>query len=114
MYSEHVLKKLKGSRGETITEVLVSTLIAALAMILFASMVIASKNIIKKSCDSISDYYRWTSKMVSKDGVRSGTGTVSFDKDLVYETDSYGVTVYHNESSGDDGENDGMSLIRYE
>lgn len=49
-------RKLKSQNGESIAEVLVATLIAALATVMFASMVTASDNLIRKSDDAYKEY----------------------------------------------------------
>ena len=49
--------KLKSKKGETITETLVSVLIAAAAMILFASMITSSQRILQKSESIMNAYY---------------------------------------------------------
>ena len=55
--------KLKSKKGETITETLVSVLIASAAMILFASMVTSSQRILQKSERIMDDYYAGETKM---------------------------------------------------
>ncbi len=55
--------KLKSKKGETITETLVSVLIAAAAMILFASMITSSQRILKKSESIMNAYYAGEAKM---------------------------------------------------
>ncbi|NLC74607.1 MAG: hypothetical protein GX685_05155, partial [Clostridiales bacterium] len=54
--SERVLNKIKSTSGESISEVLISMLIVALGSIMFATMVMASKNLIQKSDKTYSDY----------------------------------------------------------
>ena len=77
-----IKKKLKSEKGETITETLVSVLIAAAAMILFASMITASQRILTKSEGIMEAYYDGNSAMemaaARKTGVdiKSGTSTV--------------------------------------
>lgn len=77
--------KLKSKKGETITETLVSVLIAAAAMILFASMITSSQRILQKSERIMNDYYAGEAEMEaamadggtaggSKTGVAAGTG----------------------------------------
>ena len=77
--------KLKSKKGETITETLVSVLIAAAAMILFASMITSSQRILQKSENIMKDYYTGEAEMEaaiadggtaggSKTGVAAGTG----------------------------------------
>lgn len=72
--------KLKSKKGETITENLVSVLIAAAAMILFASMITSSQRILKKSESIMDAYYKGETKMeeamVTGDTTgKSATGT---------------------------------------
>lgn len=55
--------KLKSKKGETITETLVSVLIAAAAMILFASMITSSQRILKKSERIMDAYYDGETEM---------------------------------------------------
>lgn len=55
--------KLKSKKGETITETLVSVLIAAAAMILFASMITSSQRILQKSESIMDAYYKGETKM---------------------------------------------------
>lgn len=76
--------KLKSKKGETITETLVSVLIAAAAMILFASMITSSQRILQKSERIMDDYYAGEAKMEAAmadggtaDGIKTGAGTVT-------------------------------------
>ena len=58
--------KLKSKKGETITETLISVLIAAAAMILFASMITSSQRILQKSESIMNAYYDGEEKMEAK------------------------------------------------
>ena len=51
-----IRRKLASQSGESIAEVLVSSLIVVLALLLFASLVIASRNLLKKSKESYTNY----------------------------------------------------------
>ena len=104
---------IKNQKGETITETLVATLIAALAMILFASMIVASKHIIELGEQNFKHYYEWNSKMSVKDDEvkNSNTGKVKFyhedtEEPLVFGTDDnyYKVKIYFNQEASDDAE----------
>ena len=64
--------KLKSKKGETITETLVSVLIAAAAMILFASMITSSQRILQKSESIMDAYYKGEANM-EEAMVASGT-----------------------------------------
>lgn len=55
--------KLKSKKGETITETLVSVLIASAAMILFASMITSSQRILQKSESIMNAYYAGETNM---------------------------------------------------
>ena len=77
--------KLKSKKGETITETLVSVLIAAAAMILFASMITSSQRILQKSESIMKDYYTGEAEMEAAmaDGGTAGgskTGTVTIQQ----------------------------------
>lgn len=61
--SGKLTNKLKSKKGETITETLVSVLIAAAAMILFASMITSSQRILKKSESIMGAYYEGEAEM---------------------------------------------------
>ncbi len=70
--------KLKSKKGETITETLVSVLIAAAAMILFASMITSSQRILQKSESIMDDYYAGEAKMeaaMASGGTAGGSTT---------------------------------------
>ena len=74
--------KLKSKKGETITETLVSVLIAAAAMILFASMITSSQRILQKSECIMDAYYAGETNMeeAMADGGTAGsskTGTAA-------------------------------------
>ena len=65
-------RKLSGRRGESIAESLVSILIVAIASILFAGMVSASRSIIDKSSDWMQKYYKAVSAINAQN---DNTGT---------------------------------------
>ncbi len=84
--------KLRDTRGETITETLAAVLIAAMAMIIFASMITASQRIITKSEAVMKDYYAGVSSMETA-GTAAGTGTVTIKQkgqEMVYGISSKG------------------------
>lgn len=78
--SGKIKNKLKSKKGETITETLVSVLIAAAAMILFASMVTSSQRILKKSERIMDAYYTGMSSMeeAMAEGRSGKNGTAAF------------------------------------
>lgn len=70
--------KLKSKKGETITETLVSVLIAAAAMILFASMITSSQRILQKSESIMNAYYAGETNMeaeMAASGTAGGSTT---------------------------------------
>ncbi len=99
------LKKLTENKGETISEVLVATLIAAVSMLIFAGMVMASQNIVKSSRETIKDYYSRNSMMeVRGTEVKEYSGgKIVFSRSPVYEKSQYdssdGVKLYSNEKN---------------
>lgn len=52
-----MMEKLKSSKGESIAEVLVASLVMVLAFVLVGSMIAASIKIIKKTDKYMEDYY---------------------------------------------------------
>ena len=94
-----VLKKIKTKKGETIAETLVATLIAALSMVMFASMVMASRTIVEESNKKVMEYYEGYSQVISTKEVR---GTPMGDITL-YSYKS-GVMSYDYNSTGSSGD----------
>lgn len=89
--------KLKSKKGETITETLVSVLIAAAAMILFASMVTSSQRILQKSERIMDDYYAGETKMeaaMADGGTSGGTSNKVTIKQANGDL-SYGISYNH-------------------
>lgn len=92
--------KLKSKKGETITETLVSVLIAAAAMILFASMITSSQRILQKSENIMNAYYDGETKMEevmaaggTADGIKFGNGEVTIKPTI--GALSYGISNKH-------------------
>ncbi len=109
----NIIKKIKQKSGESITETLVATLIAAMSMVIFASMVIASKNIIKDGNERIQTYYAQNSKLTKKDsGLKSASAELGFSTALINDSE-YDITVYSNENSGDETSDNNMLIIGY-
>lgn len=89
--------KLKSKKGETITETLVSVLIAAAAMILFASMITSSQRILQKSENIMKDYYTGEAEMeeaMATGGTTGGTDNKVTIKPANGEL-SYGISYKH-------------------
>lgn len=89
--------KLKSKKGETITETLVSVLIAAAAMILFASMITSSQRILQKSESIMNAYYAGETKM-EEAMVTGGTTGETDNKVIIKQANgeqSYGISNKH-------------------
>lgn len=78
--------KLKSRGGETLAEVLVALLVAALALTLFASMVSASFNMITQSRSTLETYY--------EDGTFANPNTDEATVKITAGTDSSTVASY--------------------
>lgn len=88
--------KLKSKKGETITETLVSVLIAAAAMILFASMITSSQRILQKSERIMKDYYTGEAEMEA--AIAAGSTTGGTNKVTIKPANgelSYGISYKH-------------------
>lgn len=74
--------KILSSRGETLTEVLVSLLIAGLALAMFAGMIQASVNIVSSSETKMQQYYTASNTLAKKDPLEADAkgGSVSLKK----------------------------------
>jgi len=82
-----ILRKVRSRSGESIAEVLVSLLIAALAMLLLAGMINASSNLITKSRAKMQEYYDANNAIVQQSSSgTNGTATLT-------EVDTDGNTV---------------------
>lgn len=82
--------KLKSKKGETITETLVSVLIAAAAMILFASMITSSQRILKKSESIMDAYYKGETKMEEAMASSGTSGKSKTGADMAADTEGAG------------------------
>ena len=107
-----ILKKLKNNHGESISETLVSSLIAAVSMIIFASMAIASKNIIAESKITIENYHKDKSLINMNDAsFKNGDAKLEFSNALINTVIEYTTPLYSN--INDDSENTRMILYSY-
>ena len=81
--------KLRGRAGESIAEVLVALLISAVALVMLASMISASTNMIQRSREQLAEYYAQNNVLTTQptDGTagkakfvkKDGTATLSID-----------------------------------
>ena len=82
--------KLKSKKGETITETLVSVLIAAAAMILFASMITSSQRILQKSERIMDAYYDGETRMEAAMAAGATTGRSEAGAAMSQDTEGAG------------------------
>ena len=122
-------KKIESKKGESITEVLVASLVIAFGSILLASMVVASTSIIKKSIIAYGQYISFhnEAEMLDADETSGGTpGSISFYGRMhEYGTGDLNHTPYkisdmhpYQESVSlyniqEDGENSRFSFLKY-
>ena len=93
-----VMKYLKNKKGETIAETLVATLIAALSMVMFAGMVMASKTVVDESNKKIVEYYNGFSQLISKQNLtKTPMGPITL------YTNSNGVMYYDYDNTTNEG-----------
>ena len=98
-----LLRKLRSSRGESISEVLVALLISSLALVMLASMISSTTSLVTKSRDVLSEYYDANNALSSRGS--SGSGAASSPGTAVLSGGSLGdiskaVTVYENGKFG--------------
>ena len=77
-------RKVFSRSGETITEVLVASLVIAFGSIILATMVVASTRIIKKSTEAYGQYMVLHNEMEMLDANGRVGDEKTFDGDLVY------------------------------
>ncbi len=83
-------KKLKSRGGESLTEVLVSVLISAVALTMLASMISASTGMVKQSREKLDDYYTNNNGLVTHTGTSvSGFAEFGTESGKVYDQVSY-------------------------
>ena len=95
----------RSNSGETITETLVATLIAGLALLMLAVVIASSSGIIGKSRDFMDNYYGLNNNIVEKEAT-STTGSVAlatsgatgYTVPLAPGKDSVSVTFYYDSS----------------
>ena len=59
------LKKLRSKAGESISETLISLLVASLALVMLAGAISSASAMITKSKDKLGDYYRENEKLAA-------------------------------------------------
>ncbi len=104
-----LLKKLKGKAGESLAEVLIALLIAALALTMLASVISSAARMITQSKKKMSDYYAANGELTTRShavaNTESGELTASVqlkvgekyeDAHLISSTESLNITYYVN------------------
>ena len=101
-----MIRRLKSTSGETITEVLVAALVVVLGVLLYTMMVQASFRIINNSEGAMKKIYDAESKLAI--GLAIGEGddpkTASMSKDLFYTGDSAVSVTFYEESYDESNE----------
>jgi len=77
-------KKLKSRRGETIAEVLVSLLISAVALVMLASMITVSTNMISKNETRMDTYYRANNELTTNTDSADGAVAAAHEGNVGY------------------------------
>lgn len=102
--NDKVIRKLKSNGGETITETLVSLLIASLALVMLAGTLTTSSGLIMKGRAKLEEYYSANEEDSGVVKMKSGEGVVSkadgitiTASDNAIEKQSYKVTYYKND-----------------
>ena len=88
---KRIIQKLRCNRGESLTETLVALLIAAIALVMLASMISSTARIVTQSKAKMTDFYK-ANETVSAQTGEGTSGTLTIDDQ------SYGVTAYLNQS----------------
>lgn len=76
-----ILSRLKSRRGDSLSEVLVAMLIAAMGLVILASMITSSVSIIRKSKATSEAYVKQENALVSHTESEAMSGTVTFSVD---------------------------------
>lgn len=89
-----VYVKLRSNKGETIAEVLVGFLIVVVAIIMLASMILASTRLVDESRDDLEDYYTKGNLLTAApEDEPNATVELKSGDNII---DSYEVTIHSN------------------
>lgn len=89
-----MIKKLKSSKGESIAEVLIASLVMVLAFVMVANMIAASHKMIRKTDEYMADYYNVRNQY--EDGTASGSAGqigISYTGDITMASQKINVTL---------------------
>lgn len=96
------IRKIKSRKGESLAEVLIALLVSVLGLVLLASMITTSVNIVTKSKKSMKEYNDAEKNLISQSG-SSGTGKIVIEggKKLTSDlSDQVTVNYYSNDLEG--------------
>ena len=71
-----MIRKLRSRRGESLTEVLVATLIAAVALTMLASMVTTGSRLVSQSRDRLTEYYEAGNALAAQEPLAEDPPTI--------------------------------------
>lgn len=98
---ERIKQKLGDSKGETLAEVLVASLLAGIALLALSSMIMVSHQMIDRSDETVKAFYEEINQIEKLSiSPKGGIVTVSSDKrqaqiDVkVYKTDESNLAIY--------------------
>lgn len=96
------IRKIKSRKGESLAEVLIALLVSVLGLVLLASMITTSVNIVTKSKKSMEEYITAENNLISQSGT-SGEGKIVIEggKKLTSDlSDKVPVNYYSNDLEG--------------
>jgi hypothetical protein len=98
---ERIVSKLKSTAGESLAEVLIALLIAALSMAMLATAISSTAKIVTQSKATMADYYNQNNEL---DAAATGGAAITIEFDGVRLTDSEDV----------DGESQTFSVLAFQ
>lgn len=95
-------KKLKESKGETLAEAMVASLLAGIALLILSTMIMVSHRMIDNSSNAVKEFYEGANKIESKSGqFEQGTVTIIGSDHTktgidvkIYKAEESGLAVY--------------------
>ena len=97
---EKIIRKLQSKAGDSIAEVLIALLISSLALVMLASMISSSANMITKSKSNMDDYYLKMNNLNDLASSSNATVDITFQMGSVSDTVS-GVSCYVDDSGNE-------------
>lgn len=95
-----IILKLRSSNGESLTETLVALLIAAIALVMLASMISSTTRIVTQSKTKMTEYYKANKTVAAQtgEGTDDASVTITDDASDTINGQQYSVTAYLNQS----------------